>query len=88
MLLARASPSSIILEDNEEKNAIEYALESNADISVVRILQHASIRERHRIQEQSSLKHDSFDDLRSSMTSLFYTNSSHSANNVIDADFL
>lgn len=40
-LLKTSAPKSVNLEDNEGANAIEYALESNADLKVIRSMQRA-----------------------------------------------
>mmetsp|Transcript_3496 Transcript_3496/g.7429 ORF Transcript_3496/g.7429 Transcript_3496/m.7429 type:complete len:263 (-) Transcript_3496:137-925(-) len=41
-LLKEAAPSSVILEDHEEFNAIEYAIENDAPLSVVKTMQRSS----------------------------------------------
>ena len=43
--LLSVSPSSVILEDNDEMTAIEYALLSSGDMNVVKMLQRASQKE-------------------------------------------
>ena len=60
-------PESPIIEDNEETNSIEYAIQSGADIKVVKRMQNESRNSWRRLKKRNeSMSHD---DLRLSMRS-------------------
>jgi hypothetical protein len=57
-LLKTAAPASVNLEDNEGCNAIEYALENDADIKVVKAMQRACRDDWRERKDQGRRKHD------------------------------
>ncbi|KAL3801184.1 hypothetical protein ACHAWO_002755 [Cyclotella atomus] len=57
-LFKAAAPESFNLEDNEECNAIEYALESNCDIKVVKAMQRAARDDWRELKKRHNISHD------------------------------
>lgn len=57
-LFKAAAPESFNLEDNEEYNAIEYALESNCDIRVVKAMQRAARDDWRELKKKHNIPHD------------------------------
>ena len=63
-MLKAAAPKSFNLEDNDDMNAVEYALESNTDIKVVKFIQRACRDDwRERKKKSDSSHKDLQDDL-------------------------
>lgn len=57
-LFKASAPESFNLEDNEECNAIEYALESNMDIKVVKAMQRAARDDWRDLKKKHGLPHE------------------------------
>jgi len=57
-LFKASAPESFNLEDNEECNAIEYALESNADIMVVKAMQQAARDDWREMRKKHGVSHE------------------------------
>jgi ankyrin repeat protein len=57
-LFKAAAPESFNLEDEEECNAIEYALESNADIKVVKAMQRAARDDWRELRKKHGVSHE------------------------------
>lgn len=57
-LFKASAPESFNLEDNEECNAIEYALESNCDIKVVKAMQRAARDDWRELKKKHNISHD------------------------------
>ena len=57
-LLKASAPESFNLEDNQECNAIEYALESNVDIKVIKAIQRAARDDWRELKKKHGVPHD------------------------------
>ena len=56
-LLKASAPESFNLEDNQERNAIEYALESNVDIKVIKAIQRAARDDWRELKKKHGIPH-------------------------------
>lgn len=61
-MLKAAAPTSFNLEDNDEMNAVEYALESDADIKVVKFIQRACRDDWRERKKESDAPHEALQD--------------------------
>lgn len=61
-LLKVAAPKSFNLEDNDEMNAIEYAIESDTDIKVVKFIQRACRDDWRERKKESDAPHEALQD--------------------------
>jgi len=57
-MLKRVAPKSFNLEDNNEMNAIEYAIESNTDIRIIKAIQRACRDDWRERKEESDAPHE------------------------------
>jgi ankyrin repeat protein len=61
-LFKASAPESFNLEDDEEYNAIEYALESNCDINVIKAMQRAARDDWRELKKKHNISHDEIKD--------------------------